>query len=406
MSLIAPTPGVDPGPDYANNQNQSFVIIDGHNHGPGSGVQITPNGLNLNTNVNFFGNSPYNVYSVIFSNPAANSALTNLYTNYQSGGGIVDLFFNDGAGNVIALTKAGEVNATIASLPGESYAGGTFTWKQGAGSTTPANFDIGSITIRPNTAGTTNGVVLGPPTGISSQYNVYLPTVPVQTNVMTLDASGNMSSVTFDAVGQTMTSVGANAIAETMTVVGADAIAATMDSTGTNSLIATMGAAGANQLRSNMTKALGNPSVGVGGVVTSSSCGVFPITSSSYTPVTNLSVTITTSGKPVRVFLSSAATPSFLITSYVPGSSNVFVVQAGLRCLSGASVFFDATIGGSFYMQASSNLYVVNGPDILDCLDTSVNGTPGTYTYSVELANLGQGTTTLQNMALNAYEIT
>lgn len=195
MNLIAPIPGQELGPQYAADQNQSFSIIDSHNHSPSSGVQVTPAGLNISTNLNFQNNSPYNIASVIFSMPAPNSNLTTLYTNAQSGGGITDLFYNDGAGNIIALTKAGEVNATIASLPGESYSGGTFTWKQGSGSTIPANFDIGSITIRPNVAMTTNGIVLSPPSGISSQYNVQLPIVPGSViGIMQIDTSGNMLS--------------------------------------------------------------------------------------------------------------------------------------------------------------------------------------------------------------------
>src|SRR5271165_1438850 len=192
MNLVAPTPGKEPGPQYAFDQNQDLSILDNHNHTPGSGVQIPPAGLDISTNLNFQNNSPYNVSSVVFSAPATNSALTALYTAPQSGGGITDLFYNDGAGNVIALTKAGEVNATIASLPGESYAGGTFTWKQGTGSTTPANFDIGSITIRPNIAATTFGVVLNPPASISSEYDVQLPIVPSVIGIMQLDTSGNM----------------------------------------------------------------------------------------------------------------------------------------------------------------------------------------------------------------------
>lgn len=192
MGLTLPTPGQEPGPQYATDQNQDLTIIDGHNHAFGSGVQITPAGMNISTNLNFLNNSPYNVYSVIFSAPATNAGLTTLYTAPQSGGGISDLFYNDGAGNVIALTKAGLVNATIASIPGESYSGGTFTWVQGATSTTPANFDIGSIVIRPNTAGTTNGVILGPPTAITSEYNVQLPLVPVAPSFLTINTSGDI----------------------------------------------------------------------------------------------------------------------------------------------------------------------------------------------------------------------
>src|ERR1700676_1980538 len=90
MSLIVPTVGAngDPGPDYANNQNQDLSILDSHNHSPGSGVQVTPQGLNINSNLPFNNNSATGVTGVQFSAPASSSLLTYLYTNAQSGGGI------------------------------------------------------------------------------------------------------------------------------------------------------------------------------------------------------------------------------------------------------------------------------------------------------------------------------
>lgn len=194
MLLPVPVVGVDFGPDWANNLDSSLNIIDGHNHSPGSGVQITPLGLDINTNLNIQGNDLINVSGVDFSAPASSSALTRLYTNTQTGGGVVDLFYNDGAGNVIPITKAGIVNSTASSIPGESYSGGTFTWKQGAGSTTPANFDIGSVTLRPNIAATTYGITLSPPSGISSQYSLVLPALPGATSFVTLDSSGNLTA--------------------------------------------------------------------------------------------------------------------------------------------------------------------------------------------------------------------
>lgn len=194
MSLPTPVPGQDPGIDYADNNNQAFNIVDGHNHSPGSGVQITPLGLNVNIDLDIQSNDLANVSGVDFSSPASSSETARLYTAPQSGGGVTDLFYNDGAGNIIPLTKAGIVNATAASIPGESYSGGTFTWKQGAGSTTPANFDIGSVTVRPNTAGTTNGITISPPSAIASQYSLALPALPPAQQIMTLDNSGNITA--------------------------------------------------------------------------------------------------------------------------------------------------------------------------------------------------------------------
>lgn len=261
MGLIVPTPGIngDPGPDYANNQNQDLAILDVHDHSPGRGVQITPSGLNINSNLPFNGNDITTIYGIGFSSPGASTQTAFLYTNSQSGGGLVDLFYNDGAGNVIALTKAGTVNATIASLPGESYSGGTFTWKQGAGSTTPANFDIGSITLRPNTAGTTNGVTLSPPSGISSAYDQALPLNPSVTSYVTIDSSGNMLSTI---------PITAN-------------------------------------------------------ISTSASCGVFNTTSVSPVTVTNLTVSITTKGNPVMVIVGGDNSTATSSIELLPISSTI-----------------------------------------------------------------------------------
>jgi microcystin-dependent protein len=194
MSLPVPVTGVEPGPNYANDINASLNIVDAHTHAPGSGVPVTPQGLNINSNLSIENNDLTSVSGVQFSAPASSALLTRLYTAMQSGGGITDLFYNDAAGNVIPLTKAGVVNATLASIPGESYSGGTFTWVQGAGSTTPANFDIGSITIRPNTAGTTYGITVSPPSAIASSYDIILPALPSVPSYLTIDAAGNVSS--------------------------------------------------------------------------------------------------------------------------------------------------------------------------------------------------------------------
>jgi hypothetical protein len=370
MSLILPTPGQEPGPQYAADQNQDLLILDGHNHSPGSGVQITPAGLDISTNLNFQNNSTYNVYSVVFSMPAPTSNLTTLYTNTQSGGGLVDLFFNDGAGNIIALTKAGEVNATIASLPGESYAGGTFTWKQGAGSTTPANFDIGSITIRPNAPATTNGVVLGPPSSISSQYNVQLPIVPVATSIMQLDPSGNMLA-TLTPDNSTIV------ISSNQLVVPA--------------VLPNSGAITEDMLAPRST----GQTVGIGGVAVSPNVASFSVNVTAYTTVTGMNCTLTTTGRPVMVALQS---PNGNDQSSVSMNNNfgflVFEIFDGVSTAPINSVEFGIASGQSIYPP--SFFWLLDNPR-----------TAGTYTYSVQISVQTPTSTTalITNCQLIAYEI-
>jgi hypothetical protein len=195
MGLQIPGVGTEPGPEFAFEVNTSLNLVDQHDHTPGRGTQIPPTGLNINTDLTFQNNSATNLESVVFQNQVSVSTLQGLYVKPGSESPpINDLWFNDGAGNAVQLTSGGLVNATIASIPGQSYAGGTFTWKQGAGSTTPANFDIGSITLRPNVAATTNGVILGPPSGISSQYNINLPLLPSIQSFVSIDNSGIMNT--------------------------------------------------------------------------------------------------------------------------------------------------------------------------------------------------------------------
>lgn len=366
MNLIVPTVGTngDPGPDYANNQNQDLSILDSHNHGPGSGVPVTPTGLNINANLSFNNNNATNIYGVQFSSHATSTLLTFLYTAPQSGGGINDLFYNDGAGNVIPLTKAGEVNATIASLPGESFSGGTFTWKQGAGSTTPANFDIGSITIRPNTAGTTNGVVLGPPSGISSLYNLQLPPLPVSaTSFLTIDTSGNMAPGPA-VIGALTTSN----LSSSAGILGTQIAAQTI--TQTNKEIRTV-----------------SSTVGAGGVAISASSGLQTNSSTSFSAITFMTVTITTLGNPVEVFFQAVQSSSGT-TSAITGGGTGNSLWAVSR---NGTIFAIYELGPSDTVASS----------VLRVLDTPA---AGTYTYIVSNRVTG-GTCSIVDTVLVAYEL-
>jgi microcystin-dependent protein len=198
MSLIVPTVGSEAGPTYALDINSSLAIIDGHNHSSGSGVQITPSGLNINSALTFQSNPAttlsYASFAISGSAPSASQSLY-VQNGTESPIALPDLWYFDGTNN-IQITSSGTVNASIASLPGQSYAAGVFSWKQGTGSTVPANFDIGSIIIRPNVASTTLGTTIAPSASLASSFTLLLPaTLPVSTQFVTLDSSGNLGTV-------------------------------------------------------------------------------------------------------------------------------------------------------------------------------------------------------------------
>ena len=162
MNLLVPTVGTEAGPQYAQDINNSLNLIDGHNHSPGFGVQITPAGMNINTALSFQNNPGTSMgYVGLTAQASASTADQSLSSALTSS--IYELWYTDSNGTATQITSNGSINATAASIPGQSYSAGTFIWVQGSGSTTPANFDIGSIILRPNTPNTTNGVTLGPP---------------------------------------------------------------------------------------------------------------------------------------------------------------------------------------------------------------------------------------------------
>lgn len=404
MSLLIPTPGVEPGPQYATDLNSSLTIVDGHNHTPGSGVLITPQALNVNSDLTFQNNFATNIAGLQLSAPSSYSTTATLYTNTQSGGGIVDLFYNDGAGNIIPITKAGAINATAANIPGESYSGGTFTWVQGATSTTPANFDIGQITIRPNIAATTNGITLQCPTGIASAYPLVLPALPGVKSIMALDTAGNITApYTVDnstiVIASNVIKVPAQGITTTQiannTIVDGNMASKTL----TNASIA-------NQT---ITQGLlaprpsNNPAAA--GEIAYSSPFSFSTSSTSGVFVTGASVTLTTTGRPVVVFLQTTYNLAGATTGQIEIinasnsnlGANIYVINGGIGVQ-------QMNIGG--VIPAASTDTLLYPPSVVYALDTGVSGTPGTYTYTIE-TNVASSSATIlfTNCVLVAYEL-
>ncbi len=198
MNLPIPVVGVDPGPEWGNDLNSCLTFIDQHNHAPGSGVQINPSGLNINTDLPMGSNNLTIVRSVRFN--AQNSPLalsTDLDCAYVSG---VDLYFNDGNGNQVRITQSGGVAgspgsiANLVSPASASYVGAdeTFVWQSDAN--TPANMDMASLILR-NLVANSKGLTLAPPAAMGSNYTLTLPPAGTAAgNFVTIDTSGTMSS--------------------------------------------------------------------------------------------------------------------------------------------------------------------------------------------------------------------
>lgn len=194
MNLVVPTSGTTPGPDWALEINISLTLVDQHDHSPGKGVQITPAGLNINSDLDFNANFATDVAGMTLTAQVSTPAVFSVYANG------VDLYYVDGLGNNIRLTQSGGVAGTPGSIANlvppasATYVAGskTFVWQSGA--SIAANMDAASLIMRNITPNSTFGLTLQPPSGLSSNYAVTLPSLPGSNSFMQLSTLGVISA--------------------------------------------------------------------------------------------------------------------------------------------------------------------------------------------------------------------
>lgn len=205
MNLPNPVPGVDPGPDYANNLSSSLNIIDVHNHSPGSGVPVVTSGININSDLPMNGNGLTALGYARFIQQ--NSALSGPFDLNEIYNVLGDLYYNDGAGNQVRITQNGSVSGaagTITGLPSGTASAsfnsgsGTFVFIRSTGA--GASMDTGALIIRypgsyPSPAG--NFVAIRAPTTLATGYSFTLPgTTPVSSGAMLTSSSTGVLSYT------------------------------------------------------------------------------------------------------------------------------------------------------------------------------------------------------------------
>lgn len=188
MGLTISTVNVDSGLAWETNLNASLNVIDGHNHTPGYGVQIPPDGLDINSNLTFQNNSAINLQSCIFTNQSSFSTLNALYVIGN------ELWFND-ATSPVQITAAGSVNATTSGISSgsatASFSGGVLIVN--SATNTPANIQARSILLG-NDVANSNYLTLSPPSAMASNINETLPTIPAVTSIMQMNSSGVMTA--------------------------------------------------------------------------------------------------------------------------------------------------------------------------------------------------------------------
>ena len=343
MNLSVPTVSVAPGPSYASAINSDLTLIDAHDHSTGKGVPITPNGLNINANLPFSGNNATQLRTVRFQaqvSPVTGSSTADVGCVYVAG---VDLYYNDVDGNQVRITSGGGVAGSpgsitnLASPATATYvsASSKFVWQSDVN--VAADMDMRSAVLR-NSTPSSFGLTLSAPTMPSDQTQTF-PATPGASSFMTMDASGAMATSITTALGIT------------------------------------------------------RPMQAAVGQQTSTSSAFFTTVSASYEVCGTMSLTLTTTGRPVMLMLISDGNASTAAAfGQAPGTTAEW------------AFFRDSTnIGGNTTFIGSGPVgTILYPPGAMTGLDTPA---AGTYTYTFRARASGGGSVVVSQCRLLAYEL-
>lgn len=112
MNLTLPVPTVTLGPEWATELNQALTDVDAHDHSSGKGTKIKPNGIDINSDLDYQNYRAIGLKASKYGNQVA--TLTGA-TNSNSVYTVSDnLYFTNGAGVAVQITSGG----SVVSVPG------------------------------------------------------------------------------------------------------------------------------------------------------------------------------------------------------------------------------------------------------------------------------------------------
>ncbi len=208
MKLTQPEVSAAPGPGWATTLNGDLSAIDSHNHTSGQGVQITPAGLNISTDLSLNSNNAVAVRSIRFTSQSGTLVPPDSGCIYENGS---DLWFTNGGGTPVQITNGSTIVGTAGSIGGlpsgsasANYGAGTFTWQ--SATNVPASMNTGPLIVGAAVA-LSNTVTIAPSNSLAASYSLTLPAAnPVSTSFLNVDSSGNMGTVVSTGSGSVVLS--------------------------------------------------------------------------------------------------------------------------------------------------------------------------------------------------------
>jgi hypothetical protein len=391
MLLLLPVPTVTLGPLWASEINAALTLVDSHDHTTGKGQRVPTNGININANLPFNDWHLNSVKSTRYNDNASALIDPNDVRNIYAVNG--DLYYNNGTGTPIQITSGTSVLASsdgitrayeqevVGSSPLTIHPSDTFSLlsvESNAAAITinlpscaavqagriytiadvDGNAAVNNITIVPNGSDTINNVAANKVLSVNSQY--------IQ---MVSDGTNNwISSDVVEVADNTISTAKLQDLAVTTAKI--DNLAVTAAKMAANSVATTnlINGAVTPQKRSALGQQI------------SASCGSYSVSNSttSFTNVTNLSVTITTTGRPVFVGLISDATDQ----GGQSGCIIVTVSAAQFRIRRGSTDVYHTSlnVSGGTAKVPSSSIYTIDTP------------AAGTYTYTFAQATVSGST--------------
>lgn len=347
MQLDLPVPGETPAGEWGEQVNEAFEAIDSHNHASGKGVRVPVAGIAWNADVPLAANSITQAGSIGFGDRA--SLLSTGRRLFVHNG---DLYYTDSSSRSVRLTVDGEVaSATEGAIDGlappaaVAYEGidQRFTFFSNEGTGTRGIIDVGPVDVREPTSGAKR-VRIKSPSALASDYDITLPTaLPASTYPLCVSSAGQVSAT----AGQVSTA----ALAD-----GAVTTAKLKDGAVTRTKLSPVG----QQV--------------------SDSCGAFSADSTGFTPVTNMVVEITTSGRPIMVMAVADGSENYSEWQH-PASAGSTGIRVGLTVDDGDN----ETVIARILLSATASTLAGWAPSTLSAV--YVPPAAGTYTFKAQLAS-------------------